>query len=136
MLHSNEVKALSTEKLKSFTRLEAYQCKIPPMRRPRAVETQRYRNIVVSFETPCEHPYIPPEEVLLSWKVELQSLEKMTEGPYYVQCEFGNYSKYTIDAAIQLYRAKAIKSMVEKEIDWFVESCKTPSAVHAIPQRA
>ena len=64
--------SLASERLKVFTRYEAYRCKIP------LTHTQKNSNSAFrrfpqmpSLISPCEDKFLPPEETLKSWKKQL-----------------------------------------------------------------
>ena len=125
---------LSTEQLKSFTRLEAFQCKIPKTQKPKREVLKRY-GVAQKTVTPCEHFAIPPADILLSWKHEIAKLLNMARGFVYMECEFGLYSLWTCNAALQLHKAREIQHAVTQEIDWFSEACRLPSSVESTPTR-
>ena len=106
-----------------------------PTRTPKNVTTKRHPS-PYPVETPTKHRCIPPEATLFAWTAELQMLNRMSRSGYTVECEFGSYNLSIVDAAMQLHTARAIRAMVEQEIDWFAESFKSPASVHAIPPRA
>ena len=57
--------SLATERLKVFTRYEAYRCKIPPTK---IFSNNAFRKFpqMPSLISPCEHKFLLPEETLKS----------------------------------------------------------------------
>eukprot|EP00112_Aurelia_sp_Birch-Aquarium-sp1_P025112 Seg820.2 transcript_id=Seg820.2/GoldUCD/mRNA.D3Y31 product="hypothetical protein" protein_id=Seg820.2/GoldUCD/D3Y31 len=134
MLVTKNQRLLSTEQLKSFTRIEAFQCKIPKTQKPKREALNRY-GVAQKTVTPCQHFAIPPTDVLLSWKHEITKLLNMARGFVYMECEFGLYKLWTCNAALQLHKAREIRHAVTQEIDWFSEACRLPSSVESTPTR-
>lgn len=133
MVRSNHL-SLRFEQLTSFTRLNAYECKVPKTKRP-AKETLRRYGVAQANTSPCDHFFIPPQDVLMSWKMQLQRAKDMAVGFYYIECEFGRYSIFTANGALQLHRAREIRKAVSQELDWLSESCRSPPNVSAVPSR-
>ena len=134
MLLRSNYKSFSAEQLKCFTRLQAFECKVPKTKRPRRQDLNRY-HITQAITSPCNHHHIPPQDILLSWRSELAKARLTAKGYYYVECEFGRYNVEVINAALQLHKAREIRREVAQEIDWFSESCRTPTTVDSIPSR-
>ena len=57
----------------------------------------------------------------------------MARGFVYIECEFGLYSLWTCNAALQLHRAREIRHSATQEIDWLSEACRLPSSVESTP---
>ena len=133
MVRSNHL-SLRLEQLTSFTRLNAYECKVPRTKRP-TKETLRRYGVAQANVSPCDHFFIPPQDVLMSWKTQLQRAKDTAIGFHYIECEFGRYSVFTANGALQLHRAREIRKAVSQELDWFSESCRIPSNVSAVPSR-
>ena len=133
MLRTN-YRSLSTEQLNSFSRLAAYECKIPKTRKPSREQFRRY-GVAQARTTPCEHFFIPPSETLLSWKSQLQQARNLSTGFFYIESDFGLYDLWITTAAEQLHKAREIRRSVKEELDWFSETCRVPSVVDSVPSR-
>lgn len=134
MLLRSNYKSFSAEQLKSFTRLHAFECKVPKTKRPSRQDLSHYY-ITQAITSPCNHHHIPPQDILLSWRSELAKARLTAKGLYYVECEFGRYNIEVINAALQLHKAREIRREVAQELDWFSESCRTPTTVNSTPSR-
>ena len=132
----NNVSALSltSERLKVFTRYEAYRCKIPPTKK---FSNSMFRKFpqMPSLLSPCEHKFLPPEETLKSWKKQLQDIIAIASGDYFVDTDNGDYLVDTINGALQLYKARRVRKFVRQEIDWFSETFRMPSNFKIIPEK-
>eukprot|EP00112_Aurelia_sp_Birch-Aquarium-sp1_P008138 Seg1893.5 transcript_id=Seg1893.5/GoldUCD/mRNA.D3Y31 product="hypothetical protein" protein_id=Seg1893.5/GoldUCD/D3Y31 len=133
MLRTNH-RSLSTEQLTSFSRLAAYECKIPKTRKPSRELFRRY-GVAQARTTPCEHFFIPPKETLLSWKSQLQRARNLSTGFFYIESDFGLYDLWITNAAEQLHKAREIRKSVKEELDWFSETCRVPNVVDSVPSR-
>ena len=83
MVRSNHL-SLRLEQLTSFTRLNAYECKVPKTKRP-TKETLRRYGVAQANVSPCD----PPQDVLMSWKTQLQRAKDTAIGFHYIECESG-----------------------------------------------
>ena len=126
--------SLGSERLKVFTRYEAYRCKIPPTKK---ISNSAFRKFpqMPSLISPCEHKFLPPEETLKSWKKQLQDIIAITFGDYFVETDNGYYSVDTINGALQQYKARRVTKFVRQEIDWFSETFRMPSNLKIIPEK-
>ena len=79
---------LASERWKVFTRYEAYRCKIPPAKK---IPTMLLENSDI-----CRHLYLvkflPPEEILKSWKKQLLDIIAIFSGDCFVETDNGYYS--------------------------------------------
>ena len=76
--------SLASERLKVFTRYEAYQCKIPPTKKNSNSAVRKFPQMP-SLISPCEHKFLPPEETLKSWKKQLQDIIAIASGDYFIE---------------------------------------------------
>ena len=83
--------SLASERLKVFTRYEAYRCKIPPTQKNSNSAFRKFPQMP-SLISPCEHKFLPPEETLKSWKKQLQDIIAIASGDYFVETDNGYYS--------------------------------------------
>eukprot|EP00795_Rhopilema_esculentum_P016122 gene16122-7478_t len=134
MLRTNN-RILSTEQLKSFSRLSVYEFKIPKTRKASRELLKKY-GVAQKTVSPCEHFFIPPQETLLSWKHQHQHARHLSIGYFYIESDYGLYNVGVTNAAEQLHRAREIHKFVKEELDWFSETLLLPSAVDSVPSRA
>ena len=118
--------SLASERLKVFTRYEAYQCKIPPTKKNSNSVVRKFPQML-SLISPCEHKFLPPKENPKSWRKQLQDITAIASGDYFVETNNGYYSVDTINGALQLYKARRVRKFVRQEIDWFSETFQMPS---------
>ena len=70
--------SLASERLKVFTRYEAYRCKIPPTKK---ISNSAFRKLPEMLSLiSCEHKVLLPEETLKSWKKQLQDIIAIASG--------------------------------------------------------
>lgn len=55
---------------------------------------------------------------------------------FYMETDSGRYSLDTINASLQLYKAKTMRKFVKEEIDWFSETYKSPYHIEKLPKKA
>ena len=125
--------SLASERLKVFTRYEAYQCKIPPTTK-NSNSTFRKFPQMPSLISPCEH-FLPPEETLRSWKKQLQDIIAIASGDYFVETDNGYCLVDTINGALQVYKARRVRKFVRQQIDWFSETFRMLSNLKIIPEK-
>ena len=80
--------SLASERLKVFTRYEAYQFKIPPTKKNPKSAVRKFPQMP-SLISPCEHKFLPPEETLKSWRKQLQDITAIASGDYFVETDNG-----------------------------------------------
>lgn len=135
MLVRTNHRILSSTQLASFTRFAAYECRVPKTRKPSREILKQYEQRRVTT-SPCEHHFIPPQEILLGWKAELDQANRAdARCAFYIECEFGLYNVAIINAALQLHKAKEIRRAVTQELDWLSETCRKPISVDSVPSR-
>ena len=117
--------SLASERLKVFTRYEAYQCKIPPTNVFSNSAVRKFPQML-SLISPSEHKFLPPEETLKSWKKQLQDIIAIAFGNYFVETDNGYYSVDTINGALQLYKIRRVRSLRQEKY-WFSETFRMPS---------
>ena len=79
------------------------------------------------------HRFIPPYEMLVSWKVKLTKYDEMTDDFICAETDLGRYNLKGIDQAITLHKANDIKANVEKKLDFFGDSYAKPHSVVKYP---
>ena len=79
------------------------------------------------------HRFIPPYEMLVSWKVKLTKYDEMTDDFIYAETDLGRYNLKGIDQAITLHKANDIKANVGKKLDFFGDSYAKPHSVVKYP---
>ena len=126
--------SLASERLKVFTRYEAYQCKIPPTKKNSNSAVRKFPQMP-SLISPCEHKFLPPEETLKSWKKQLQDIIAIASGDYFIETDNGYSSVDTINGALQLYKSCRVRKFVRQEIDCFSETFRMPSNLKIIPEK-
>ena len=109
--------SLGSERLKVFTRCEAYQCKIPPIKKFSNSAVRKFLQML-SLISPWEHKFLPPEETLKSWKKQLQDIIAIASGDYFVQTDTGYYSVDTNNGALQLYKSRRVRKLSECHLTW------------------
>ncbi len=133
MLVRSNHRIQSTMQLSSFSQLSAFEYKILKTQRPS-------REILTKCDgpkethSPCEQHFIPPQEILVAWKAELDQAKRANARcSFYMECEFGLYTIPIINAAMQLHKAKEIRRAVTQEIDWLSGTCRIPTSVDSVP---
>jgi len=93
----------------------------------------------IMAEPPCIDPfqsrYIPPQNLLLSWRSMLSNAEKLSSCSFFIETDNGNLNLKTVNI-IKLHKLKEIKLEVVKEMDWFNESFATPKSIASNPSIA
>ena len=118
--------------INTYTRKDAYECKIPTQRVPTHFEFRRYDTTAVACDV-FSQATIPPYDYLRNWETELENRHKLAVGYFYVETNRERYDLEGIKYVLSLHSARKGKENVAKELNWLLTPYLRPHSVKKEP---
>ena len=120
--------------INGYTRRYAASVSLPKVKR---VETEELKfsddwQSLKLFD-PFSARYLPPHSDLLIWRSRLRDIDQDVHP--FIHSDHGNFVLDTVEQAIKLHDAKAVRECVSQEIQWFRHPPKRPQSVAIHPSQ-
>ena len=118
--------------INTYTRKDAFECRIPRQRALTHFEFRRYDTTAVACDV-FSQATIPPYDYLRNWETELEKRHKLAVGYFYVETNRERYDLEGIKYALSLHSARKVKENVARELDWLSTPYLRPHSVKKEP---
>ncbi len=133
LLESENSREFTNESLISFSRKDAYECRIPKTRVPQQYHMRHSNEEPNDICNPLQQRWIPPADLLRHWSDLIRERANISSSHFFIESSVGNYDEPAIQMALRLHVASSVKKNVEKEIDWLARNSLKPNSVADCP---